>query len=331
MSSRIHISVACAEYDRTRAIKDGRVRIDGCDVTYLPLEPEELFFRAFRSHDFDVAELSLSSYLMTTTRGRCPYVAVPVFPSRHFRHSAIFIKTDRGIKGPKDLVGRKVGLPEYQQTANVWMRGIFKDDYGVDPASINWFTGGQDEPGRDERTPLSLTNGVKVQPIGAHQTLTRMLVDGELDAVFSARELSAWVKGAANIDLMFPDYKQVEIDYYKRTGHFPIMHLIGVKKDLVAQHPWLPGAVYKAFNQAKSLAIMELQEYAACKATLPWPEAAVAEAQKLMGTDFWRYGVKENARDIEKLISYSLDQGLIERSISLEELFHHSVFEVSRT
>jgi 4,5-dihydroxyphthalate decarboxylase len=189
MSKLLPITIACAEYDRTRAIKDGRVRVDGCEVTYLPLDPEELFFRAFRYHDFDVAELSFNSYLMTTSRGVCPYVAIPAFVSRHFRHSAIFIRIDRSIHSPADLKGKLVGLPEYQQTANVWMRGIFKEEYGLDPADIRWRTGGQEEPGRDERTPLKLTGNIDLQPIDAGKTLNRMLVDGELDAVFSARAL----------------------------------------------------------------------------------------------------------------------------------------------
>jgi 4,5-dihydroxyphthalate decarboxylase len=155
MSKLVPITIACAEYDRTRAIKDGRVRVDGCEVTFLPLGPEELFFRAFRYQDFDVAELSFNSYLMTTSRGVCPYVAIPAFVSRHFRHSAIYIRTDRDIRGPADLKGKRVGLPEYQQTANVWMRGIFKEEYALDPSEIHWRTGGQEEPGRDERTPLN--------------------------------------------------------------------------------------------------------------------------------------------------------------------------------
>ncbi|MEI9915939.1 MAG: hypothetical protein WDN29_09090 [Methylovirgula sp.] len=199
MSKLLPITIACGHYDRTRAIKDGRVPVDGCEVTYLALEPEELFFRAFRYADFDIAEISFNSYLMQTSRDRCPYVAIPAFVSRHFRHSSIFIRTDRGIRGPADLKGKLVGLPEYQQTANVWMRGIFKEEYSVDPADIHWRTGGQEEPGRDERTPLTLPPGVDLQPISSDKTLNKMLADGELDAVFSARELSCYVKGAPNV------------------------------------------------------------------------------------------------------------------------------------
>ena len=330
MSRLVPITIACAEYDRTRAIMDGRVKVDGCDVTYLPLEPEELFFRAFRYHDFDIAELSFNSYLMTTSRDLCPYVAIPAFVSRHFRHSSIFVRTDRNIRSPKDLKGKLVGLPEYQQTANVWMRGIFKDEYGIDPADIHWRTGGQDEPGRDERTPLKLGGGVDLQPIGPDKTLTKMLVDGELDAVLSARELSCYVNKVPNIGLMFPNYREVEMDYYKRSSIFPIMHLIGIKKSLVEKYPWLPATVYKAFCQAKAIAVNDMKAMAAKKVTMPWPEAAVADAVKLMGEDYWRYGVAECAHEIDKLAGYSFEQGLATRKLTASEIFHPSVFEISK-
>jgi 4,5-dihydroxyphthalate decarboxylase len=330
MSHHVPLTIACAEYDRTRPIKDGRVRVDGCEVTYLPLDPEELFFRAFRYHDFDVAELSFNSYLMTTSRGLCPYVAIPAFVSRHFRHSAIYIRTDRGIRGPADLKGKLVGLPEYQQTANVWMRGIFKEEFGLDPSDIHWRTGGQEEPGRDERTPLKLPGNIDLQPIGPNKTLNKMLVDGELDAVFSAREISAFVNRAPSIGLMFPNYREVEMDYYRRSGMFPIMHLVGIKKTLVEKYPWLPGSVYKAFCQAKRIAINELKEMSATKVTLPWPEVYVQDAAALMTEDFWRYGVAENAKDIETLTRYSFEQGLAVRKLTAEEIFHPSVFEISK-
>ncbi len=331
MARLVPITIACGDYDRTRPIRDGRVPVDGCDVTFLPLEPEELFFRAFRYADFDVAELSFNSYLMQTSRDRCPYVAIPAFLSRHFRHSSIYIRTDRGIRSPADLKGKLVGLPEYQQTANVWMRGIFKEDYGIDPSDIHWRSGGQEEPGRDERTPLELPRGVDLQPIPADATLNGMLLDGRLDAVFSARELSSFARGAPNIGLLFPDYRAVESDYYRRTGHFPIMHLVGIRKTLVERHPWLPGTVYKAFCQAKALAVAALKEMAATRVTLPWPEVNLADAVALMGEDIWRYGVNESRHDIETLARYSYEQGLAARRLSPEEIFHPSVFEVSRT
>jgi 4,5-dihydroxyphthalate decarboxylase len=331
MSKLLPITIACGQYDRTRAIKDGRVRVDGCEVTYLALEPEELFFRAFRYADFDIAEISFNSYLMQTSRDRCPYVAIPAFVSRHFRHSSIFIRTDRGIREPADLKGKLVGLPEYQQTANVWMRGIFKEDYSVDPADIHWRTGGQEEPGRDERTPLALPPGVDLQPIASDKTLNQMLTDGELDAVFSARELSCYVKGAPNVGLLFSNFRAVESDYYRRTNIFPMMHVVGLKKSLVERFPWLPATVYKAFCQAKDIAIAEMAEQAVARLTLPWPDVNLQDARELMGNDFWRYGVAESRHEIETLARYSFDQGLAARKLDISEIFHPSVFEISRT
>jgi 4,5-dihydroxyphthalate decarboxylase len=331
MSGLVPITLACGDYDRTRPIRDGRVPVDGCEVTFLALEPEELFFRAFRYQEFDVAELSFNSYLMQASRGICPYVAIPVFLSRHFRHSSIHIRTDRGIAGPQDLVGRLVGLPEYQQTANVWMRGIFQDDFGIDPSAIHWRTGGQEEPGRDERTKLDVPPGVEILPIGPQQTLNRMLVDGELDAVFSARELSCYTAGVPNIGLLYPDYRRVEQEYFHRTGIFPIMHLVGVRRTLVDRYPWLPGTLFKAFRQAKALAVAALQEMAVARTTTPWPEVEVQEATRLMGADFWRYGVAECAGEIETLARYSFEQGLAARLMTKEEIFHPTVFEISRT
>jgi 4,5-dihydroxyphthalate decarboxylase len=250
--------------------------------------------------------------------------------SRHFRHSAIYIRTDRNIRGPTDLRGKLVGLPEYQQTANVWMRGIFKEELNLDPSEINWRTGGQEEPGRDERTPLKLGRNIDLQPIEPGKTLNKMLIAGELDAVFSARELSAFVQRAPNVGLLFPNYREVELAYYKRSGMFPIMHLVGIKKTLVEKYPWLPGSVYKAFVQAKRIAINELKEMSATKVTLPWPEMYLQDAVDFMGEDFWRYGVAENARDIETLARYSFEQGLATRNLSAEEIFHPSVFEISK-
>ncbi len=330
MPHLVPLTIACDEYDRTRPIMTGRVQVDGCEVTYLPLPPEELFFRAFRYHEFDVAELSFNSFLMATSRDACPYVAIPAFVSRHFRHSAIYIRTDRGINKPSDLKGKLVGLPEYQQTANVWMRGIFKEDFGVEPSDLHWRTGGQDEPGRDERTPLQLPPSVDLQPISSTSTLNQMLIDGELDAVFSAREMACYVEGAPNIGLMFPNYRDVEADYYSRTRNFPIMHLVGIKKELVARYPWLPGTVYKAFSQAKALAIADMRAMSAKKVTLPWPELNVDE-RLAAGQDLWRYGIAESMHEIQTLARYSYEQGLATRILTPEEIFHPSVFDVSKT
>lgn len=330
MARDIPITIACGDYDRVRAIKDGRVKVEGCDVTFIPLEPEEVFFRAFRYEEFDVCELSFSSYMRVTSQGKSPFVGIPAFVSRVFRHSGIYIRTDRGIEKPEDLKGKLVGVPEYQMTAPVWMRGMLEDEYGVKPIDIHWRNGGQEEAGRDERTPLTLTNGVDLQPIPEDRTLSEMFTAGELDAIMSARAPSPFLRGEPNIARLFPNYKEDERAYYEKTKMFPIMHLIGVKKTLAEKHPWLPGSLYKAFVQARDIAYREVREIAALNVTLPWVEAETLETIALMGPDYWRYGIKESAHEIEAITRYSYSQGLSERKLTAEDLFAPSTFEISK-
>lgn len=324
------LTIGCGNSDRTRAIKDGRVPVEGCKVNYITLEPEEVFFRAFRNEEFDVTELSFSSYVMSLSKGACPYIAIPAFVSRVFRHSGIYIRTDRGIKKPEDLRGKVIGVPEYQMTAIVWMRGMLKEEYGIDPKDIRWRNGGQEEPGRDERTPLNLTNGVELKRIPEGKTLSRMLADGEIDGIFSARAPSCFVSRAPNVGRLFPDYKEKEKAYYKKTGHFPIMHLIGLRRSLAEQHPWLASSLLKAFTQAKDIALVEVRQMHVPMAALPWMEAEALETIELMGENYWPYGVAENLNDIEAMTRYSYEQGLAIRKLAPEELFAKSTLEVSK-
>jgi 4,5-dihydroxyphthalate decarboxylase len=331
MTVAVPITIACGDYDRTRAIKDGRVPVEGCAVTYIPLDPEEAFFRAFRYQEFDVSELSLSSYLRTIDAGDAPYVGIPAFVSRVFRHSGIYIRTDRGIRTPQDLKGKTIGLPEYQITAVVWIRGILADEYGVKPTDIHWRSGGLEEPGRDERTPLAPIPGLDLKPIAAGQALSPMLEAGELDAMFTARAPSCFNRRASHVGRLFPDYRAVERAYYEKTRIFPPMHLIGVRRSLVEAHPWLPSSLYKAFVAAKALALAEVKDINALHVTLPWLEAEALETIALMGDDYWRYGAEENRHDIETLARYSHEQGLVRRRIAVEELFARSTLQISRT
>jgi 4,5-dihydroxyphthalate decarboxylase len=330
MTKTISITIACNAYDRTRPLKDGRVPVEGCEVRYLTYEAEELFFRALRYDEFDVAELSFSGYMILFSRGISPYIAIPAFVSRFFRHSSIYIRTDRGISEPADLKGRTVGLPEYSQTAGVWMRGILEDDFGVRPSDVKWRAGGLEEPGRDERMPLMAPHGVDLQSIPQGETLTRMLKEGKLDAVMTARALSSYVKGEPNIGRLFPNYQEVERNYYNRTKIFPPMHLIGIRKNLAERHPWLPANVYKAFCQAKAIALNDVREVGWPHVTLPWVDAQAGEISTFMGADYWRYGVSESAHEIETLIRYAHDQGLLARKLSVEELFAPTTLATSK-
>ena len=329
-STPVPITLACGNYDRTRAIMDGRVGIEGCTVNYIPLEPEEVFFRAARYEEFDVSELSFNSYILQTSRGESRYIGIPAFVSRCFRHSSIYVRTDRGIRTPEDLKGRLVGVPEYQLTALVWVRGILESEYGVKPADIHWRSGGQEQPGRKERAAIKLPGDIDLQPIPEGETLSRMLADGRLDALMTARAPSCFLAGAPDIDRLFPDHRTVEKAWYRKTGLYPIMHLIGVRKALVEKHPWLPASVYKAFVRAKELAMADLRALAAPILILPWTEQETIETMALMGRDFWRYGVNENAKEIETLARWSHAQGLASRFVPAAELFAPSTVEISR-
>ena len=326
----VPITIACGNYDRTRAIRDGRVNVDGCAVTYLPLYPEEIFHRAFKFQEFDVSELSFSSYLRTVAAGTSPYIGIPAFVSRIFRHSGIYIRKDAGISKPEDLRGKRIGVPEYQITAVVWMRGMMQHEYGVKPTEIHWVNGGQEQPGRGERTPLKPIPGLDLTPVPGGKTLVGMLRDGELDALFTARAPSSFIKGEPHIARLFPDIRAAEEAYFKKTNLFPIMHLIGIKKTLVEQYPWLPTSVFKAFIEAKALAMIDLEDVNALMVTLPWLVAETAETKAIMGDDFWKYGVHENMREIEALTQYAFEQGLVDRKLRAEELFATPTFEMSK-
>ena len=325
----VPLTFACSESDRTRALIDGRVGVEGCDVTYLPLEPAEMFARACRNFEFDVTELSFSSYMRMVDMGNSPYLAIPAFLSRAFRHSSFYIRTDRGITAPADLKGRTVGVPEYQMTAALWLRGMLQDDYGILPADIQWRTGGQEEPGREERMPVNIP-GLDLSPIPADKTLSGMLAAGEIDAMLSARTPSCYVRRAPHVDRLFPDYKQVEQAYYKKTGYFPIMHLVAVRTSLAERYPWLPASLYKALCQSKLIGLAKLQNLAQFAVALPWMEAEATSTKELMGDDYWRYGAKECAHEIDVMTRYSHEQGLTTKRLTVQNLFAQSTLTTAK-
>ncbi len=328
--SNIPVTIATGDYDRVRAIREGHVAVGGTDVTYLLFEPEELFFRTVRYQEFDVAEMSFSTYIMQRDRGITDYIAVPVFLSRIFRHSGFYVRTDRGIRSATDLRGKQVGVPEYQMTACVWQRGLLQDEYGVSPREIVWRTGGLEEPGREERSPLTPPPGVDLAPVSAGKTLSAMLEGGELDAVLAPRAPSCFLRAAANVGRLFPDYRSVEQAYYRKTRLHPIMHVLGVRQSLVDQYPWLPGNLFRAFCQAKEAAVAELERIITLSVTLPWVGAELVSTRAVLGHDIWPYGVEENRAEIETLIRYSREQGLISRTPQPEDLFVPSTLATAR-
>ena len=328
--SKLPLSIAIGNYDRVRPLMDGAVAIDGVEPIFMNLGPEEIFFRAFRGAEFDICELSLSSFAVKCAAGDNPYIGVPVFPSRAFRHTAIYIRTDRGIKNPADLKGKRLGTPEYQLTACVWARILLDDDFGVKPSDIRWVRGGLEQPGREEKIPLSLPPDLALETTPPGRTLSSMLEAGEIDGIVAPRAPSCFTNGDPNVGWLFADPVAAASDYFRRTGIFPIMHVLGIRRALADRHPWLPTAVYKAFSEAKARALAALFDSSASKVMLPFIEENIRAAKKLMGEDYWSYGLEPNRKALAAFLRHHFAQGLSVRLLDPAELFHSGTAETYR-
>ncbi len=318
------LTLACGATDRTLPLITGEVRPAGIDLTFLRMYPEEVFWRMTRHAEFDAAEMSMSSYLIRRSRGDDAVTAIPVFTSREFRHSCIWVRRDANINSPRDLKNRRVGAAEYQLTANVWIRGLLSDDYDLKPTDVSWCLGGLYEPGRIEKLSVSIPD-VTIEAIGPHQTLSQMLQDGEIDAVIGPRPPHGFP--GPKVRRLFENFREVEADYFKRTGVFPIMHAIVIRRDVLERTPWVARSLYDAFCEAKRLAISELRNPVVLWSTLPWLIAEVEATQELMGDDYWPYGLEPNRGTLEALMRYSCEQGLAQRTVPLETLFVPSTLD----
>jgi 4,5-dihydroxyphthalate decarboxylase len=318
---KLRLTLACWDYDRTRALIDGTVEPDGIELLYLNQPVEETFFRMMRFREYDCSEMSLSSYVASLGSDNPPFIAIPAFPSRYFRHSCIFISAKSGIREPAELKGRRVGVPEYQMTAPVWIRGILSDDYGVKVTDVEHFSGGEEEPGRDEKLKINVPSSIRLKPIGPQQTLSRMLADGELEALVTARAPSTFHKQPEKVKRLFPNYVEKEKDYYRRTKIFPIMHTVVIRRDVYEKNPWVAQSLYKAFVESKARMMAFYGQTAAMPAMLPWSQAAVEEARREIGEDWWPYGLEPNRHVLDTFLRYHHEQGLSKRRFKPEELF----------
>ena len=329
--ARPTLTLATWDYDRVRPVLDGRVEVEGFDVAPVVIEPSALFPRTLRQAAFDVSELSFSSYLFQTARGDCQYVAIPVFPSRAFRHGSIYVRADAGIEEPKDLEGRLIGIPEYQMTQVVYVRGFLADEYGVDFHQLRYRRGATNFAGLKERLPLDLPDSVDIEPIPADKSTNDLITAGELDAIIAPQPPKAFVDGDPRVRQLFADVVAAERAYYGKTGIFPIMHILVVRKSLVEEHPALAPNLFRAFIEAKKLAMAELDaiaEASANKITLPWFAAELAQTKALMGKDFWSYGVAENAKELSDMCRYSHEQHLSARLLTVGDLFAPETVEM---
>jgi 4,5-dihydroxyphthalate decarboxylase len=324
--AKLEITIATWDYDRVRPIMDGRVKVEGCEINFIKVPPEECFHRAWYYQDFDVTEVGLSGYIIGTSRGTgiggsSPYVAIPVFLSRSFRCSGIYIRTDRGIERPQDLEGKKVGIPEYQITAAVWSRGFLSDEYGVRAEDMIWMQGGMDNPGRKDKWPNNLPDSFPLHHLKDDQTINEMLAKGELDAFIGPRTPRSYRDGKTPLRRLFEDFESVEKDYCRRTKIFPIMHPVGIRRELYDKHPWLALNLYLAFSEAKRISQADLFETAALKIGLPWVVSSALSAQEVMGPDIFPYGVEASRPTLEAAIRYSMEQYMAVRPITIDEMF----------
>jgi len=317
----LDLNIACWDYDRTRPLTDGRVQPEGINLDITVLRPREIFPRMLQDQEFHASEMSLASYVILKARDQCPFVAIPVMLSKIFRHDCIYVRPDAGINEPADLRGKRIGLPQYSSTAGVFIKGLMQHEYGVSPHEMTWFMGGQDTPAPAPLVPLDLPDDIHLEFIPEDKTLEGMLADGELDALFATYIPNLFLSGSPTIARLFPNFKEVEQDYYRRTGIFPIMHTVVIREDVHREHPWVAASLYEAFSQAKDLAVGGLYDTDALALTLPFLIDHLEESRRIFGSDYWSYGVESNRPALEGLSQYVVDQGLAPRVVSTEELF----------
>ncbi len=312
--ANLSLTMACWEYDRTRPLIQGLVKPEGIDLHLSILKPEGTFQRQVERQEFDVSEFSLSYLTFLRAQGNWSYVGIPVFLSRVFRHSCIYINVHAGIAKPQDLIGQRFGVPWYPMTAAVWIRSFLQHDYDVTPNQVHWFDA-------QDVFPWTPPAGLSITRVVPGQSLDAMLEAGEIDALMAARQPAPFRKGSPNVARLFPNYRTVEEDYYRRTRLFPIMHTMIVRREILAQHPWVASSLFNAMQQAKEMAYADLHEMDALKVTLPWVMDEAEKTEKLMGNDFWPYGLEANRHTVESLIRFSHEQGLAERIVPIEQLF----------
>jgi 4,5-dihydroxyphthalate decarboxylase len=307
--------------DRTEAIINGSIRPQGIEFIVSMDSPHELFRRQAQHAEFDVAEMSVSTYMALCSQRDDRLVGLPIFPRRAFRHGFIFVNTSSGITQPKELEGRRVGV-SYQQTASLWIRGILRDEYGVETDEILWFEGGLNESGQAGPLPISLPERIKIERIGEHQTLGDMLRDGELDAVIGPGRPRCFVQGVPNVQRLIPNYRQTEQEYYRKTGFHPIMHMMVLRRSIYEAHPWTAQNIFAVFEEAKQWSESRLVAIAERICALPWLIDDIEELHRVFGkTDYWPYGIEPNRAILQKMIDMSYEDGLSLVRLEVDQLF----------
>ena len=319
--ANLRLTLACGPYDRTQALRDGTIRPEGIELNYITLQPAEIFWRMLQYKEFDISEMSLSNTTSLISDGNSPFVAIPVFPSRVFRHGYFFINPKKGITKPSDLKGKRGGVPEYSMTAAVYMRGLLQHEYGVNPNEIEWVQGRADRLGR------ALPKDIRLTQAPAGTELGDLLEKGEIEFLMTANNPLAFRRGSPNVKRLFPNYAELEKDYYKRTKIYPIMHTVVIRREIYERDPWVALSLYKAFLRAKEYSYRLLLETGSPKASFAWLQPMIEEEQEIIGRDWYPYGIEANRPTIEALLQYTHEHGLSARRLKIEELFAPSTLK----
>lgn len=323
--NKLPLTAAMPEYEHVRDLALGRIQVEGIDLTLLSFPVEEIFYRFIVYKEWEVSEISMAKYVSLIAAGDQSFWALPIFPSRVFRHSSLYVRKDGPIKAITDLKGRKVGIPEWAQTAAVYSRGFLQHQYGIDLASIKWVQAGVNQPGRVEKVDLQLPKGVSIDR-RLDKSLNGMLVAGEVDAVLAARAPDAFLAGDPNIIRFFGDFLEIEQQYYKETGIFPIMHTVAVRRDVLDKNPWVARNLFYAFDEARRRSIARAMDNTVSLYPIPWGFEYARRGLETMGTDYFPYGIEENRKTLEAFLIYAHEQGVCKKLLTVEELFPRQLY-----
>jgi 4,5-dihydroxyphthalate decarboxylase len=318
----LQVDLACGDYDVVRPLRDGAVQAEGMEINFVTInKPPEVHWRMGIHAEFDAAEMSFGSFVAGKSRGDFPFVAIPAFVYRKFRHSCAYVNVNAGIRTPQELKGKRVGIPEWQMTATLWLRGFLQDDYDVGLRDVSWLTGGLESSGRREKVALKLPHDIRVEAIAEGKNLTAMLVTGEIDALLTAQVPAPYANGAAEIERLFRNPREAEREHFKRTGIFPIMHVMVIREDFYRRHPWVAQSLYKALLQAKTYCIDALSKNDGIHSAIPWAGHYMDDTRRLMGDDYWPYGLEANRPTLETFLRYASEQGLTQQKLIVDDLF----------
>lgn len=320
MSSRLSLTIATDDYDHVRDFRTGEVQAVGLDVTWLNMDIHEVFSRFTFNREWEVSELSFAKFIAQVTRKDPDIIGLPVYTSRMFRFSSFYVNKKSGIKKPQDMAGKRVGVPEWAQTAAVYTRGWLQHEAGVDLKSIDWYQGGTEQPGRIEKVELDLPKGLRLTPV-MDKSLSDMLVNQELDAIMVARAPRVFQRKHSDVARLFPDYRAMEEDYFARTKVFPIMHIVAMRRDVLKQNPWVARNLVNAFEESKNRSLERMLDISVSRYPLPWMTDQAEKLQQLFGSDLFPYGIEENRPTLELFLQYAHEQGIAHRHAKVEEIF----------